>query len=151
MLGARALRCPRWQKYATCYQRAYSVRIPGDAHAAVRTIADLKEFQSPQPVSDVQVCGWVRSVRKSAGVRFVDVTDGSSMRPIQAVVEKTLSSELVPSISTGAHARLLTCATQHSAWFRSSSCRQLERWVACQTRSDTTSLTGAVPGGRRGA
>lgn len=59
----------------------------------MKTIADLKEFQSSDGVSGVEVCGWVRSVRKSVGVRFVDVTDGSSMRPVQAVVDKALASE----------------------------------------------------------
>lgn len=41
----------------------------------------------------VEICGWVRSVRKSSGVRFVDITDGSSMRPVQAVVAKDLATE----------------------------------------------------------
>ena len=95
MFAARALRGPQWCRYAAT-RRAYSVSIQGDSPARVKTIADLKEFQSAQPVSDVQVCGWVRSVRKSAGVRFVDVTDGSSMRPIQAVVDKSLATEFAP-------------------------------------------------------
>lgn len=76
-------------------KRFYSARILGDRlqNQSVKTVADLKEFRSSKGVSDVEVCGWVRSVRKSAGVRFVDVTDGSSMRPIQAVVDKSLASE----------------------------------------------------------
>ncbi len=94
MFTARSLRGPRWQRYAI-QQRAYSVSIPGDSHGRVKTIADLKEFQSSPNVSDVQVYGWVRSVRKSAGVRFADVTDGSSMRPIQAVIDKSLALEFV--------------------------------------------------------
>ncbi|OAR01314.1 hypothetical protein LLEC1_07283 [Akanthomyces lecanii] len=95
MFAARALRGSRWRRYVAT-RRTYSVSIPGDSPARVKTIADLKEFQSAQPVSDVQVCGWVRSVRKSAGVRFVDVTDGSSMRPIQAVVDKSLATDIRP-------------------------------------------------------
>ncbi|KAJ3474211.1 hypothetical protein NLG97_g9943 [Lecanicillium saksenae] len=102
MFAARALRGPRWQRYAAP-RRAYSVSIPGDSHGGIKTIADLKEFQSPQHVSDVQICGWVRSVRKSAGVRFADITDGSSMRPIQAVVDKSLASDIRP----GSAVRLL--------------------------------------------
>lgn len=75
--------------------RCYSARVPGDDKRAVRTLADIKEFRPSQHVSDIEVCGWVRSVRKSSGVRFVDLTDGSSMRPIQAVVDKSLSAEYV--------------------------------------------------------
>lgn len=73
-------------------RRAYSVRVPGDD--GLRTVADLLRPWRPaagDAVPDVEVCGWVRSVRKSSGVRFVDVTDGSSMRPLQAVVDKTLA------------------------------------------------------------
>ncbi|KAJ6785842.1 hypothetical protein PWT90_09796 [Aphanocladium album] len=95
MFAARALRGPRWRRYAAA-RRTYSVSIQGDSHGGVKTIADLKEFQSSQHVSDVQVSGWVRSVRKSAGVRFVDVTDGSSMRPVQAVVDKSLALDIRP-------------------------------------------------------
>jgi asparaginyl-tRNA synthetase len=71
------------------------VRVPGDGSSDVTTVADLKEWQPGRLVSDVQVCGWVRSVRKSASVRFVDITDGSSMRPVQAVVDKSLAAEYV--------------------------------------------------------
>ncbi|KAM3561685.1 hypothetical protein ARSEF4850_003107 [Beauveria asiatica] len=94
MFAARALRRHRWQRYPAT-QRPYSVSVQQDSHARVKTIAHLKEFQSTRHVSDVTICGWVRSVRKSASVRFVDVTDGSSMRPIQAVVDKSLASEFV--------------------------------------------------------
>lgn len=102
MLAARSLRHNRWPSCAAVH-RAYSVSVPGDRHVRLKTIADLKEFQSSQHVSDVQVRGWVRSVRKSAGVRFVDLTDGSSMRPIQAVVDKSLALDIRP----GSAVRLL--------------------------------------------
>lgn len=52
-------------------------------------------WQPGKHVSEVEVSGWVRSVRKSSGVRFVDITDGSSMRPLQAVVDKRLAAEYV--------------------------------------------------------
>ncbi|KAH6606090.1 asparaginyl-trna synthetase [Trichoderma cornu-damae] len=81
----------------------------GQGPRAIRTVADLKEWQPGSLVSDVQVCGWVRSVRKSSSVRFVDITDGSSMRPLQAVVDKTLAAEYVsprPGIMTSAAVRL---------------------------------------------
>jgi asparaginyl-tRNA synthetase len=101
----------RYRRYPLLHRRYYSVRIPSDGGGGVggdgqgfshiKTVADLKEWQPERLVSDVQVCGWVRSVRKSSSVRFVDITDGSSMRPMQAVVDKSLAAEYVgprPSI-----------------------------------------------------
>ena len=74
--------------------RSYSVRIIDKPSSLVKTIADLKSWRLDSGKAlDVEVHGWVRAVRKSPGVRFVDLVDGSSMRPMQAVVEKDLASE----------------------------------------------------------
>lgn len=84
----------RLSSAARLYGRKYSVRVSGKQPSPpIRTVADLKAWLPGTNVPDVEVCGWVRSVRKSSGVRFVDVTDGSSMRPVQAVVEKALAIE----------------------------------------------------------
>lgn len=85
----------RCRRYPFAHRRCYSVRVPSDGAGDIRTVADLKEWQPEGRVSDVQVCGWVRSVRKSSSVRFVDITDGSSLRPMQAVVDKSLAAEYV--------------------------------------------------------
>lgn len=69
------------------------MRIPDEAYSSIRSVADLRAWKPGTNVPDVEVCGWVRSVRKSSGVRFIDITDGSSMRPVQAVVDKKLSTE----------------------------------------------------------
>ncbi|PNP56617.1 hypothetical protein THARTR1_03313 [Trichoderma harzianum] len=90
------------RRYRPCRlpcRRSYSVRIPeddGQGLRGIKTVADLKEWQPGRLVSDVQLCGWVRSVRKSSSVRFVDITDGSSMRPVQAVVDKSLAADIRP-------------------------------------------------------
>ncbi|KAG5977564.1 hypothetical protein E4U55_006660 [Claviceps digitariae] len=77
--------------------RKYSVRIIGQQPSqAIRSVADLKAWRPETNVPDVEVCGWVRSVRKSPGFRFVDITDGSSMRPMQAVVDKALAIGMRP-------------------------------------------------------
>lgn len=86
--------------------RSYSVRVLGGddetwSASPVRTVADLKAWKPDLggggarggEAPDVEVSGWVRAVRKSSGVRFVDLVDGSSMRPVQAVVGKDLASE----------------------------------------------------------
>ncbi|KAH7134675.1 hypothetical protein B0J13DRAFT_641282 [Dactylonectria estremocensis] len=77
-------------------RRYYSVRVLGEYGRDIKTVADLKAWSPAAKVEDVEVCGWVRSVRKSSGVRFIDITDGSSMRPVQVVVDKALSTEMRP-------------------------------------------------------
>ncbi|KAF7539975.1 hypothetical protein G7Z17_g12310 [Cylindrodendrum hubeiense] len=77
-------------------RRYYSVRVPGESQRDIKTVADLKAWGPVARIPDVEVCGWVRSVRKSSGVRFIDITDGSSMRPVQVVVDKTLAAEMRP-------------------------------------------------------
>ena len=93
MRTVHVTRLQPWRRVGHQPRRHYAVRAPGQAHQHIKTVADLKSWKTEAPVSDVEVCGWVRSVRKSSGVRFVDVTDGSSMRPVQAVVDKALSAE----------------------------------------------------------
>ncbi|KAK2590202.1 asparaginyl-tRNA synthetase [Conoideocrella luteorostrata] len=96
--------------------RLYSVRVGVDQpQVSIRTVADLKVWLPETAVPDVQVCGWVRSVRKSPGVRFVDITDGSSMRPVQAVVDKALAVDMRP----GAAVRL------KGTWYNTADRRQL--------------------------
>ncbi|RDA91835.1 hypothetical protein CP533_3653 [Ophiocordyceps camponoti-saundersi (nom. inval.)] len=73
--------------------RSYSASAP---NSPIRNVADIKAWKPAVDVPHVEVCGWVRSVRKSSGVRFVDITDGSSMRPLQAVVDKALSGDIRP-------------------------------------------------------
>lgn len=88
----QAYRC--LQPPAALAIRRYSVRVGHDQHHHVKTVADLKAWRpEAQQTSHVEVSGWVRSVRKSSAVRFVDVTDGSSIRPVQTVVDKALAAE----------------------------------------------------------
>ena len=47
----------------------------------------------------LELCGWVRSIRKGAGKAFVDLNDGTSLKGIQVVIEESISTE---EISTGA-------------------------------------------------
>ncbi|EKJ70985.1 hypothetical protein NXS19_010431 [Fusarium pseudograminearum] len=95
MRSFRASRVPKtvrqWPQ-----RRSYAVRVPGECHKDIKTVAELKAWGPSSPVPDVEVSGWVRSVRKSSGVRFVDITDGSSMRPVQVVVDKSLAADMRP-------------------------------------------------------
>ncbi|KHO02083.1 Aminoacyl-tRNA synthetase, class II (D/K/N)-like protein [Metarhizium album ARSEF 1941] len=77
-------------------ERRYSAKVIDESQPTIKTAADLRTWHPETNVPDVHLCGWVRSVRKSSGVRFVDVTDGSSMRPVQAVVDKALAADIRP-------------------------------------------------------
>jgi asparaginyl-tRNA synthetase len=43
-------------------------------------------LRADAPLSDVRVCGWVRSVRESKTCAFIELNDGSSMGSLQVVV-----------------------------------------------------------------
>lgn len=79
-------------------RRHYAVRALQDTTpeaAAITTVSDLVTSDLPQDESGlrVQVDGWVRNIRKSSAVRFVDVSDGSTTLPMQAVVKKDQAKE----------------------------------------------------------
>ena len=69
-------------------------------------------------------CGWVRGVRKASAVRFVDITDGSSMRPLQAVVDKSKATEYAATFRTPSFV-VITDILQSPSWCRSSACRNM--------------------------
>lgn len=50
------------------------------------SIAGFLDFKPHEPVSDVKVDGFVRSVRAQKRFHFVSLGDGSSLEPLQAVV-----------------------------------------------------------------
>lgn len=75
----------------TSPSRTYSVRALNETPWPIRTIADLKTWKPAEGEEhEVEVNAWVKNVRKGAAVRFIDLSDGSSMRPVQAVVDRTL-------------------------------------------------------------
>lgn len=78
--------------------RRYSVRAPAlqtQPFTKDKTLADLKGWVPDIPDPEVQVYGHVRSRRKLGQVSFVNLTDGSSMRPLQAVVPRQLTAGYV--------------------------------------------------------
>jgi asparaginyl-tRNA synthetase len=56
--------------------------------------------------SNVRILGWVRTVRSSKDVVFIELNDGSCMRNIQAVVSNPESFPILERILTGASVRL---------------------------------------------
>ncbi|KAI0598397.1 hypothetical protein F4775DRAFT_592390 [Biscogniauxia sp. FL1348] len=50
------------------------------------TVSGLLDFKPSEPVSDVKVNGYVRSVRSLKNRHFVSIGDGSSVEPLQAIV-----------------------------------------------------------------
>jgi asparaginyl-tRNA synthetase len=56
--------------------------------------------------SHVIILGWVRTVRSSKEVAFVEVNDGSSMKNIQGVIQQPESFPVLEHVLTGASVRL---------------------------------------------
>jgi len=56
--------------------------------------------------TDVIILGWVRTVRVSKNVAFVEVNDGSCMKNIQGVIEQPENHPVLNKITTGASVRL---------------------------------------------
>ena len=56
--------------------------------------------------SNVIVLGWVRTVRSSKEVAFIEVNDGSSMKNIQGVVQQPEKLPILEQILTGASVRM---------------------------------------------
>lgn len=87
-------RFPIWQLRVA--RRCYSVRasgLPTFPSKKDTTLADLRSWTPGGPSPEIKVYGHVRSVKKLAQHMFVNITDGSSMRPLQAVVPRSLNSE----------------------------------------------------------
>jgi asparaginyl-tRNA synthetase len=56
--------------------------------------------------SHIIILGWVRTVRSSKEVAFVEVNDGSSMKNIQGVIQQPESFPVLEQVLTGASVRL---------------------------------------------
>ena len=61
---------------------------------------DIKNIISSQDFVDkeVTVCGWVRTSRNSKSVAFIELNDGTSLKNIQVVVEKSESDYKEPRV-----------------------------------------------------
>ena len=62
-------------------------------------IADILEREHAG--DEVLVQGWVKTRRSSKNVSFIQVSDGSTLRDIQVVVDETVPEALVESLTTG--------------------------------------------------
>src|SRR5881394_1054332 len=56
--------------------------------------------------SIVIILGWVRTVRSSKDIAFVEINDGSCMKNIQGVIQNPESFPVLEQILTGASVRL---------------------------------------------
>lgn len=54
----------------------------------------------------VQLCGWIKSVRRQKNVTFAVISDGSCSTGLQAVLSNTLSSQLKLGLTNGASVRV---------------------------------------------
>ena len=56
--------------------------------------------------TNIVILGWVRTVRSSRDVAFIEVNDGSSLRNIQGVIQHPESFPVLEQIATGASVKL---------------------------------------------
>jgi asparaginyl-tRNA synthetase len=71
--------------------------------SASESVKDLRWEDAPADGrAGATVLGWVRSVRRQRHVTFIEVSDGSCLKGIQAVV----TGEVPPQVATGASVRL---------------------------------------------
>ncbi|KAI5922965.1 hypothetical protein F4810DRAFT_711005 [Camillea tinctor] len=68
----------------------------------ITTISDLLKLKPSEPVSDVQVNGFVRSARSLKNREFFSIVDGSSVVPLQAVIP----TDKAVGLTVGAAVRL---------------------------------------------
>lgn len=52
------------------------------------SILELKSNKDFYIGKDVQVCGWVKNFRESKTTSFLEITDGSTFKPLQIVIQK---------------------------------------------------------------
>jgi len=65
-----------------------------------KSIVDI--LKNPEVDKNLEIEGWVKTRRDSKGISFIEVTDGSSLKGIQIVVDhQILSSDILSKITTG--------------------------------------------------
>lgn len=81
----------------------------------------IKELLSCNGAKDsVTVCGWVRTIRRSKEVSFIELNDGSSQQSLQIVAPQELPGLNLPGLGTGAslrvQGRLLPSPAKGQTW-----------------------------------
>lgn len=74
-----------------------SLYIPIHAASSIKKL--LANWQKMQPDAEVQVFGWVRTVRKQKDIAFAHISDGSTPKQLQAVFRDRALLDL--SLQTG--------------------------------------------------
>ena len=62
---------------------------------------------SAGPVKEITVCGWVRTRRDAKGVSFIELTDGSTLKNLQVIVDEGIPAySQIKNANTGASVRV---------------------------------------------
>jgi asparaginyl-tRNA synthetase len=66
----------------------------------------IKDLFNEQPGTETSAFGWVKTRRDSKGLSFVQLSDGSSFKDLQVIIEAgVISDELLKKVTTGACVR----------------------------------------------
>lgn len=66
-------------------------------HIDIKEIFDNAEYIGQK----VTVCGWVRTARNSKNVAFIELNDGTSLKHLQIVIDKTAEIDFEPALHLG--------------------------------------------------
>ena len=70
-------------------------------------------FDRPELIGQkVTVCGWIRTARDSKNVAFIELNDGTSLRHLQVVLDKSGALEIDPVMKLGAAVRVIGTAVE---------------------------------------
>ena len=56
---------------------------------------------------EVEIAGWVRTVRDSKNIGFIELSDGSCFRNVQVVYENNIPNDIIKQINTGCAIRVV--------------------------------------------
>jgi asparaginyl-tRNA synthetase len=89
-----------WRTFATSVTRlGHNSATPGARPGVLRCAQILQASKADGPNrfedQEVQVNGFVRSVRKQKRVAFAEISDGSTVMPLQAILKPAQAAEYV--------------------------------------------------------
>jgi asparaginyl-tRNA synthetase len=89
-----------WRRtFATSVARLGSSSIPHSRIAALRCAQILQASKADGPCTledkEIKINGFIRSVRKQKRVAFAEISDGSTVEPLQAILKPAQAAQYV--------------------------------------------------------
>ena len=65
------------------------------------SVKDIFLYPDDYSGKTVSIGGWVRTVRDSKNIGFIELSDGSCFRNVQVVYENNIPNDIIKQINTG--------------------------------------------------